>query len=172
MTQSTLIALASFILLLLIAATFFYLHLQSLRQETLGTWQKIREKTRLRSDMIPLLIETVKKFGVGDPKIVSEMMALRTTSWPIEELTPAKVNAELSLSNDLHSLWDAAKNNQDLSRDTNFLSAKKDITDLGKEIEALEEIYNQKIRNYNKKTELFLLKFLRIKKLPIFEFEA
>lgn len=176
MNQSLIIGLSSFVLLVLIAAVFLYLHFKEQKDAAVFEWQKIREKTRLRIDMMPNLIETVRRFKLLDPQVIAEIIALRSETWPIEDITSVKVNKELVLSKHLHKIWEVGMQNTEASKDTNFLSLKNDLTLLGAEIESLEEIYNQKIRNYNKKINFIIfrpfLQSLRLQKMPIFEFEA
>ena len=175
MSQSTIIAIFSFLVLVALAGLFLYLHLRGLREDAAAYWEQILDKLRIRNDMVPNLIETVHRYDQADEQLINGLIALRAKSWPIDAVNPAKVDAELTLTENLHLVWQLPQKKPELNHDTNFLSLKKDFSDLGKEIDAMTEEYNQKIRSYNKKVNLVLAKnllfLLGLKALPVFEFE-
>ncbi len=175
MNQSILIAVFSFVIILAIALLFLYLYLKAVHDEILNYWNTVLDKMRLRNDMVPNLIETVRKYSKNDDKILQEMIQLRSKSWPMADSNSQKVNVELSLTDDLRAIWKLPEKVHGLNLDTNFLSLKKDFHDLGKEIDAMVDVYNKKIRGYNSRVGFLLFKpFFRLmglKKFSIFEFE-
>ena len=150
------------------AVLFLYLHLRGVRDETVNYWIIILDKMRVRNDMIPNLIETVRRHSKDSEKLLSELMMLRSKSWPLEHADGHKVNLELSLTKELHSVWELAGSVPALNVDTNFLALKKDFRDLGKEIDEMVDVYNGKVRSLNGP----LVRALRFKKLQVFEFEG
>ena len=180
MNQSSfLIAVFSFAILLAMGLLFLYLHLRSVREEAVGYWKIILDKMRIRNDMMPGLIETVRKYtgkDSGEEKLLGELIALRAKSWPMEHATGQKVNVELRLTQELHAVWKLPQRFSALNVDTNFLSLKKDFHDLGKEIDAMVDVYNKKVRGFNGGLGLLVMRpFLAVaglKKLAIFEFEV
>jgi len=173
--QSFLISIFSFIVLVAIAVLFLYLHLKSLQDEIVSYWESVLEKMRIRNDMIPNLIETVRKFAKNEDKLLDGLIQLRAKSWPMEEANGPKASAELSLTNDLHEVWQLPQKIPALNVDTNFLSLKKDFHELGQEIDEMVNVYNQKIRAFNARTGFVLLRpffaLMRMKRFQIFEFE-
>ncbi len=168
-TSSTLIiGIFSFLILAAIALLFLYLHLKSVRDEIKAYWKTILDKMRIRDDMVPNLIETVRKYTKDEEKILNELTALRAKSWPMEKADGQKVNAELSLTDDLRAVWKLPQKVPALNLDTNFLSLKKDFHDLGKEIDGMVDVYNKKIRSFNGQVGFALM---GMNKFPIFEFE-
>jgi hypothetical protein len=125
--------------------------------------------------MIPNLIETLRRYKVADENFIEALIGLRNTCWPPEEVSSAKVNGELTLSNFLHKIWQAANKRQELLHDIQFLSMQKEMLDLGAEIEKIEDVYNDKVRAFNSKLNFVLirpfLKVLKLRKMEIFEFE-
>jgi LemA protein len=173
--QSLVIAIFSFAVLLLIALLFLYLHLRGVRDELVAYWKTILDKMRIRNDMIPNLIETIRKYTKNEEKLLMEMAQLRAKSWPMEKADVQKVNVELSLTHELHDVWKLPQKYSSLNVDTNFLSLKKDFHDLGKEIDGMVDVYNKKIRGFNGRIGFILVRpffaLMRLKKFPVFEFE-
>jgi len=175
MNQSLLIPIFSFLVLLAIALLFLYLHLRSVRDELMAYWQDILDKLRIRNDMVPNLIENVRKYTKDEEKLFQEMIHLRSKSWPMEEADGHKVNMELTLTQTLHAIWKLPQKVSGLNLDTNFLSLKKDFHDLGKEIDEMVDIYNKKIRGFNGRIGFIAVRpftlLMGLKKFPVFEFE-
>lgn len=173
--QSLIIAVFSIVVLFLIAVLFLYLHLKSVRDEIIAYWKSILDKMRIRNDMIPNLIETIRKYTKTEEKILMEMAQLRAKSWPIEQANGQKVNVELTLTNELHGVWKLPQKYPALNVDTNFLSLKKDFHDLGKEIDGMVDVYNKRIRSFNGRVGFILVRpflaLMRLKRFPVFEFE-
>lgn len=175
MNQSLLIPVLSFLVLLAIALLFLYLHLKSVRDELVSYWNVVLDKLRIRDDMVPNLIETVRKYTRDEEKLFQEMIQLRSKSWPMEEANGHKVDLELSLTECLHAAWKIPQKISGLHLDTNFLSLKKDFHDLGKEIDQMVDVYNKKVRSFNKRVGFIFLRpffaLVRLKKFHVFEFE-
>lgn len=173
--QSLVIAVFSFAVLVLIAVLFLYLHLRAVRDEIIAYWKTILDKLRIRNDMIPNLIETVRKFTKEEEKLLMEMAQLRSKSWPMEKADGQKVNVELTLTNELHGVWKLPQKYSSLNTDTNFLSLKKDFHDIGKEIDGMVDVYNKRIRSFNGRVGFILVRpfltLMRLKRFPVFEFE-
>ncbi len=176
MTSPAITVVFSFLLMILLVWAFFVLYVKSILEEAMAHGQVISEKIRLRLDIIPCMIETVRRYAFSDATLVTHIIRLRANSWPIDELSVNKVQNELSMSAALHTLCEQAARNQDIQKDIHFLGLRAEIYDIGKNIEKLQDTYNQKIRLYNKKVNFFLLKpFLSplgLHSMPIFEFEA
>jgi LemA protein len=175
MSQSVIIAVFSFLILIVLGALFLYLSFKGAKDDAFFYWRQILEKLRLRDDMIPNLLETIRLYCKNEENLMAEMISLRVKSWPVAEPNAIKVHAELNLSSNLHSIWELSKKYPGLNVDTNFLSLKKDFTDLGKEIDEMGEVYNAKIRSFNRHIGFILWqpfsRLFGLKKLPVFEFE-
>ena len=175
MSQSWIIGIFSFIVLVAIAVLFLYLNVKGLHDEAIGYWRQILDKLRLRDDMVPNLVETIRHHVKNQEKLIDEMAMLRSKSWPMEKPNAQKVDVELNLTEALHSVWNLVQHYSTLNTDTNFLSLKTDFQVIGKEIDEMADVYNDKIRGYNNRIEIVFLKplfqVLGLKKAPIFEFE-
>lgn len=166
MNQSPLIGFFTVVVLVALALLFLYLHLRTMRNDAVAYWREILDKLRIRNDMIPNLIGTVRKYSKDSEILVTDLIALRTKSWPHEDPDGHKVDVELRLTQELHKVWQLGHAIPALALDTNFLSLKKDFHDLGREIDEMVDVYNGKVRGFNGRA------FFGFKKLQVFEFEG
>ena len=175
MNQSAVIAVFSFVILLVIAVLFLYLYFKAVHDEIVAYWNTILDKMRLRDDMVPNLVETLRKHVKGEDDLIEDLIALRSKSWPMNNANGPKVDIELNLTKDLHGAWVFSQKFPSLNLDTNFLSLKKDFHDLGKEIDEMVDVYNKKVRSFNGHAGFMVMKpvlsLMKLKKLQIFEFE-
>ncbi len=170
------VSIFSFLLIVFLVLVFFVLYIKILQKEINDYGAAISEKIRLRLDMIPHMIETIKRYSFSDAKLIADIIRMRQKSWPLEDLSIHKVHIELDISAALHALWKEAEQHPDLQKDINFLSLSSEIHTIGKHVEQFQNVYNQRIRSYNGKVNFFMLKpFLSplgLRSMHIFEFEA
>jgi len=175
MIDSVIIIVATVAVLLLMAVSFLFIYFRSIRHELELEWHVVLANLRLRLDMIPNLLETVKQFAPQENKAVDELVKLRSDCWPMERADKSKVHKELSVSTRLRGIRALAKKYPELARDTNFLALGTDFRQVSAEIEKNVENYNNHVRKYNRKVRFIL--FMPISmlfgfpKMTVFEFE-
>lgn len=169
-----LIPAASAAILLIIAFTFLFLYFKGLKEDVHGFWVLMQAKIGLRLDKLPNLIETIRGNSKGQEQTIAEIIKLRNEAWKVTDPSPKKVQLELNLSSDLHGIWDTLAKNGDLQNNVNFLAIRKEIIDLGREIDHMADEYNDKVLHYNKRVGWFLpFAFVfGYRKMSVFEFEA
>lgn len=175
MQSSILVAIFSVVVLLIMAGTFLFFYMRSIRADIYEYWRELLGKLRLRLDKIPNLIETVKRLQISQDQLLADLVNLRSESWKIAEANKQKVHKELEISNKLGIIWGLRSELPQLNQDTNFLALRMEFKQANKDIEGMLDTYNDRVRRYNKsRRNLFFLPFVllfRFKKLPIFEFE-
>ncbi len=173
MNESVIVIFVSVILLVGVAAVFLYFYFRSIKQEVDAYYELMIQKVGVRLDKIPNLIETVRHF-TDDKELIYKIIRMRAETWAMAS-KKKRIVAELEISLVLHKLWEKVSVCEELERNTNFLELKMEFKEIGKEIEDMGEIYNAKVRNYNRLLNFFLLRpFLsltRFKKMVVFEFE-
>jgi hypothetical protein len=169
-----LISFFSLISVVVFVSLFLFFYLRSVRGEIREYWIEILGITRRRLDKIPFLAETVKPHMDVQPQI-NEILRRRSESWQINEATMHKINIELEIMDIIHKLWAGAQKHKDLAHSTDFLYIKGEFKSLGEELEKVTEVYNNKVRHYNKLHDFALMapfvNVFKYGKLPIFEFE-
>lgn len=175
MNQTTLAFALTIFVLLLMAGTFAFFYLRSIRQELATEWDLILDKLRFRMDKIPNLVEMVRPVAPEQTSLLQKIVSLRSELWPSRETVSQRVQQDLELTSKLHQVWDLAKKHPELGHDVNFLSLQTEFKEIGNDIDSALDWYNSMVRKYNKKigSPLFLpfnLLF-RFSKLMLFEFE-
>lgn len=175
MNESTIVTIIGTVAIIVVSLVFVYFYFMSLREEIREYWFLVLIKLRIRLDKIPNLIETLRTSTEGQDALINELVSARAETWPIRKAGKDRVHAELGISNKLHEVWKVGKQFEDLKKNTNYLALKMEFKEIGKEIEEMGAIYNNKVRNFNKIVGIVglkqLLGLMRFKKLPIFEFE-
>jgi len=114
----------------------------------------IEVQFKIRYDLIPNLINTVKGYAVHEKELFEKVTEARTRA--MGATTPHdKAAAENILSGTLKSLFAVAENYPDLKANQNFLELQRELTDTEDKIQASRRFYNGNVRDFNTKIELF-----------------
>lgn len=175
MSEQILVALFSFIILIILVFTVAYFLFNSFKLEVDKFYDLILIKAGVRLDKIPLLIETIKKHSPDSSDLLSDLASLRSKTWPVKNIKK-RVQLELEISDMLKNVWDLYNKNDSIKSDVVFMGLKVEFKNISDEIELLAEKYNAKARHYNKIYNFALfalfLRILKFKKMLIFEFEG
>ncbi len=156
-------------------------HLGLLRKGAAGSWEFVDEKIRKRHDVAPILAEVLRsevgeESGKGElGKLVMGMVEARDQARRVLGASGEKTEKEYGFSKSLADLVRFGDVREDLSKDVGFLELKKELDDLGSDIENRAKEYNESVRTYNSKRETALYKpvgfLFRFRQKKIFEFE-
>ena len=174
--QNFIIFVLSAFFLAIIAFAFLYAYFSRSRNIVREKWDTLLSALRLRLDMIPLLLEVIKKYpDEKHEEIFKDVIELRGNVWPVTVCDKNHIESELEVSAKIRLLFSFGKENQTLNKDTDFLVLKKDFKSIADSIEELTSLYNNAVRTFNGNIfyKLFggLFKFVGFYKLFIFEFE-
>jgi LemA protein len=168
--------LLSVVFLALIAFVFLYAYFFRSRKTVYEKWGALLSDLRRRLDMLPLLIEVIKKYTSDqhDGKF-QEIIELRGNVWPVTGCDRNHIESEFEISEKIKFLFSLGRENEELNRDTDFLSLKNDFHEIAQKIDDLTNEYNNGVRSFNENI-LFkilggLFRFFGFNKLLIFEFE-
>lgn len=174
MTESVVVIMVSVLLLAALALIFIYFFFKSSRAEVEEYYLNLIWKLCDRLDKIPNLAETVKNIIPDSAGFFAELADLRARTWPLKQVK-GRVHNELEISSYLNKVWALSKQSQALEHDTNFLSLKTEFKEISREIEEMTQIYNGKVRAYNRLAGFVLLapvtNLMRFGRMHIFEFE-
>lgn len=173
--NSVIILVSTVVILLLMVGVLVFFYLRSLTLELNDYWLVVFDNLNLRLDKMPNLLETVKCFTMGQEKLIDNAVRVRAESRRMVKTDRFKIQKELDVSVLLRALLDLPKQFPDLGRDTNFLELKMEFKDLNVAIEKVADVYNEKVRKYNKTVGGIILPFAMIcgfRKQNIFEYEA
>jgi LemA protein len=131
-----------------------YNRLVSLRQVTNQAWSDIDVQLKLRYDLIPNLVETVKGYAKHEKETLDAVIKARNTA--ISASGPAEqAAAENQLSGALRQLFALSEAYPDLKANTNFLQLQTELSDIENKIAASRRFFNNAVQEYNAATEQF-----------------
>ena len=137
-------------------------------------WSGIEVQLRLRSNLIPNLIETVKGYVTHEAGLLSDIVKLRSRSKEIREVAE-KSRIESALTRSLGNLLALAEAYPDLKASQNFLDLQDDLSQIESDIQMARRYYNGTVRNLNISIESFpgnlIAERFRFEKAEFFEIE-
>lgn len=131
-----------------------YNRLVSLRQSRRNAFADIDVQLRLRYDLVPNLVETVKGYAGHEKEIfikVTEARAHVTDSHSQEE----RIKSENDLSQALVNLFAVAENYPGLKANENFKELQLELTDIENKISAARRFFNSSTAEYNTSVQQF-----------------
>ncbi|MFA6917659.1 MAG: LemA family protein [Candidatus Gracilibacteria bacterium] len=150
-------------------------HLRYLQQELLEQWELIDEVLRKRYDLIPNLIETIRKFVNSEEILIESVIQDRQKVAKEYSKGMERIVLEHTFTHDINELINIGTKSPELTADTNYLELRKEIDDLEQNIENKTDRYNEMVRYYNKHRETAILKPIsvvwRFRPETIFEVE-
>lgn len=159
MELSSILIIVSAVVVLLVLWFFVgHRHFKFLKSEIRKQWELVDENYRKRQDILPNLIETARVYATGQDGLMEELIKNREAAARETVVGAAKSEKELALKENIGRVVDLGRLFVELSKDTNFLELRKELEDLGMEIEAKMAKYNEMIAAYNSEIgKVFLL---------------
>ena len=131
-----------------------YNRLVTLRQAVSQAWADISVQLKLRHDLIPNLVETVKGYAAHErgtlEAVVQARNAAAAASGPA-----AQAQAENMLTGALRQLFALAEAYPDLKANQNFLSLQSELSDVENKIAAARRFFNNAVSEYNASIQQF-----------------
>lgn len=143
-------------------------HLKYLKREINEQWELIDERLRKRQNLLPNLIETVRMYVKDQEALLEKMISDRINAAKEYFAGLKKIELEHELSQIIKQVLDLGKVNAELGKDTNFLELRKEIYDIGKDLELKAGKYNGMVRYYNNHRNMMILRPLA----GVFKFEV
>ena len=126
-----------------------------------------------RYDLIPNLIEVVKKYTKHESKVLENVTKLRSGAMGTQEITPEKLAQENMISGTLKSIFALSENYPDLKADSQFLNLQNQWQEIEDRLQAARRWYNSAVKILkNKKEQIpssFIASTMNIEDYPMFE---
>lgn len=146
------------IILFLIIITFYIIltynkliKLQNLNKEG---WSGIEVQLKLRSNLIPNLIETVKGYMGHERGVLEKLIMLRSQALSANNMQERSNNENL-LTNTLKQLFALSENYPDLKASQNFIELQQSLQTIENQIQLARRYYNGTVRDLNILIETF-----------------
>src|SRR3974390_375152 len=147
MATSTLIVLAV-IVAFIVWVISIYNGLVTMRQRVNQAFADIDVQLKLRHDLVPNLVETVKGYAAHERGTLEEVIKARNAA--VAAQGPAQqAAAENALSGTLRQLFALSENYPDLKANANFQQLQAELTDIENKIAASRRFFNNTVSEFN-----------------------
>ena len=128
-----------------------------------------------RWDLIPNLVEAVKKYAKHERGVLESVVSLRKMSYD-KMSSEDKINANEKLTAGLSKLIAVAENYPDLKASQNFMDLNSQLTKIEDDIANARKYYNAVVKKMNTKVEMvpsnIIAKLFDFQQSPMFEVQS
>lgn len=148
------------IILLVLAAIvlpgiMMYNRLVALRQRRGNAFADIDVQLKLRYDLVPNLVESVKGYATHERQLLENVTAARAKAMNTGGTGAERAVAEGAFGAAITQLLAVAENYPDLKANTNFLQLQSELSDIENKIAAARRFFNNATNEYNTAVEQF-----------------
>ncbi len=151
----TLTLLLAILVITFIAVAIIYNSLISKRNNVQNAESSIDVMLKKRYDLIPNLVETVKKYMNHEKDLLENITALRSRLLTSSLDKPERNALENELSKGLGQLNISVENYPDLKANENFLNLQYNLNEIESQISASRRAYNAAVLDYNNGLDQF-----------------
>src|SRR3954451_21766726 len=131
-----------------------YNQLVAMRQRVGQAFADVDVQLKLRHDLIPNLVETVKGYAAHERGTLEEVVRARNAAMTAQG-PAAQAVAENQLSGALRQLFALSEAYPDLKANTNFLQLQSELADIENKIAASRRFFNNSVSEYNASIQQF-----------------
>jgi len=147
-----LIVVIVILIVLALAAIWFYNNLVRLRNRVDNAWAQVEVQLKRRWDLIPNLVETVKGYAAHERETFERVIAARNAATTASGPAAAAQSDNL-LTGALRQLFAVAEAYPDLKANQNFLQLQEELTGTEGRIAYARQYYNDSVQKFNTKTQ-------------------
>jgi LemA protein len=155
-------------------AIFIYNRLVRDRQRTLAGWSDIEVQLKRRHELIPKLVEAVRRYAAYEQSTLDRVTTLRGEARD-GAAVDERGRLESGISRGLVSIFALQEAYPELKADRSFLQLQTDISGVEADIQFARRYYNGAVRNLNTRIESFpdllLARLFGYRQAEYFEFD-
>ena len=152
-------ALPWILLLMLVAAAAWlastFNGLVARRQRTNQAFADVDVQLRLRHDLVPNLVETVKGYASHEQAVLESVVRARAAALSEGQGSAGQSAAELALGRALGRVVALAEAYPDLKADAGFRHLQQELSDIENKLAAARRFFNNAVGDYNAAVESF-----------------
>jgi LemA protein len=139
-----------FLLLLIVAGAVvaLYNRLIVLRNRVDNAWAQIDVQLKMRYDLIPNLVATVKGYAAHESQTLEDVIAARQLAMDAQGVAD-QAQAENALTSTLRSLFAVAEAYPDLKANQNFMRLQEELTNVEQKVAYARQFYNDSVMSLN-----------------------
>jgi LemA protein len=151
-----------------------YNRIQALRQRRKSAFADVDVQLKLRYDLVPNLVETVKGYASHEKSLLENVTAARAAAMRGGGIAD-RVKAEQALGASMAGLIAIAENYPQLKADANFRQMQADLSDIENKIAAARRFFNNATDEYNTTVTqipgVIIARFMNLKEEVFFELD-
>lgn len=152
----SIIAIIAILLLLVAVPIGIYNGLVRRRNAIKNAQGSIDAVLKQRFDLLPNLVETVKRYAVHEADVLTAVTELRRGKNSYGELTAEEKSAfDNGFGVGLRNFYAVAENYPDLKASDNFLHLQRTLNELEEQLAAARRTYNATVTDYNNAIQVF-----------------
>ena len=153
MDTTTLVILLVIVILIAWMVTL-YNRLVSLKANRENAFSDIDVQLKLRFDLVPNIVNTVKWYAKHEKEVLNQVMEARTGFMNAKTID-GKVAANNELNGALKTLFAVAEAYPELKANQNFLRLQEDLSDVENKLAAARRYFNSATKEYNIAVQTF-----------------
>ena len=140
--------------LVVVASTLLYNRLVKLRNRVDNAWSQVDVQLRRRYDLIPNLLEGVKKYFRQEQDVLTQITQARSQA--MQPQSPGQqAQSEARLSGAIGNLFAVAENYPELRSNTVLIDFQEELSSTENKISFARQHYNDSVQSYNTKIQSF-----------------
>jgi LemA protein len=139
---------------LLVWGAVIYNRLVGDKNRVMSAWSDIDVQLKRRHDLIPKIVEAVRRYAAYESATLTEVIELRNRSRQSDSVAEVG-GVESALAGKVQNLVALAEAYPDLKADDAFLTLQKDLTDVENTIQYARRYYNGAVRLLNTRIDSF-----------------
>lgn len=143
------------VLFLLVIFVWKYNWIVKLKNVRKQAFADIDVQLKLRFDLVPNLVNTVKWYMDHEKETLEKVTNARTAFLNAWNDIDAKIDADNQLSNALKTIFAVSESYPDLKANTNFSQLQVELSDIENKIAASRRFFNNSTQEYNTYIEIF-----------------
>lgn len=132
---------------------FIFNTLVTLRNRVKNSWAQVEVQLKVRFDLLPNLIETVKGYTAHEKAVIEKVVNARNQVLKATEVE-GRSKAESELAGTMKSLFALSEAYPDLKANQNFLQLQEKLTEAEQKIAYARQFYNDTVMKYNTQIEI------------------
>lgn len=149
------------VILLLLMAISIYNRLVRLRNNREQAFADIDVQLKMRHDLIPQLVETVRGYMTHERELLTEITEARAGAIKASSIDD-KITAENRLSTALQGLKVSVEAYPDLKANQNFMKLQDEVSDVENKLAAVRRFFNSATKELNVAVEMFPANILAV----------
>lgn len=152
--MTALIVVAVIAVLLVVWIVSIYNNLVALRNNRENAFANIDVQLKMRYDLIPNLVNTVKGYAEHEKGLLERVTAARTAAMGATSMNE-KIEAENALSSALAGLKVSVEAYPDLKANQNFMQLQSELADIENKLAAVRRFFNSATKELNTAVQSF-----------------